>query len=192
MSAVTCGGSRRTGRGDNLLAPGLTAPAPGEPRAAVLGDDAPWRKGDFLRAAGLAGLGLAGLAGTWYAGAGEADWADALPWASLGVAATSLSVLGLVTWLVAGLRRVRRLRAEVLPLLQVRAARRTSVQGSPARPSAAPRRAGSLAANGYVSAPGMTRFHLATCPLASGKPVRPLRLDAALADGLVACGVCAA
>jgi hypothetical protein len=164
----------------------FSAPWPGEPRAAVLGDDAPWRRGDLLRAAGLSALGLAGLGGAWYAGGGQADWADVLPWASLGVAATSVAVLGLVSWLVAGLRRVRRLRAEVLPLLQAMAARRPS-----ARPATV-QRAASLNGNGYVSAPGMTRFHVATCPLASGKPVRPLRRDAALADGLVACGVCAA
>src|SRR5919108_5167514 len=94
-----------------------TAPWPGEPRAAVLGDDAPWRKGDLLRAAGLAAVGLAGLAGAWYAGSSKADWADMLPWASVGVSATSVAVLGLVSWLLTGLRRVRRLRREVLPLL---------------------------------------------------------------------------
>ena len=163
----------------------FSAPWPGEPRAAVLGDDAPWRTGDLLRTAGLAALGLAGLAGSWYAGSGQADWADVLPWASLGVAATSVAVLGLVSWLVAGMRRVRRLRREVLPLLQARAAVRPSARPAAQRPAA-------LTVNGYVSAPGMTRFHLATCPLARGKPVRPLRRDDAEADGLVACGVCAA
>jgi hypothetical protein len=162
----------------------FSAPWPGEPRAAVLGDDAPWRAGDLLRAAVLAALGLVGLAGSWYAGSGQADWADALPWASFGVAATSVAVLGLVSWLVAGLRRVRRLRCEVLPLLQAVAAVRPS-----ARPAA---QRSALTANGIVSAPGMTRFHLATCPLATGKPVRPLRRDDAEADGLVPCGVCAA
>jgi hypothetical protein len=163
----------------------FSAPWPGEPRTAVLGDDAPWRRGDLLRAAALVALGLVGLAGSWYAGSGQADWADVLPWASLGVAATSVAVLGLVSWLVAGLRRVRRLRGEVLPVLQARAALRPSTRPAAQRPAA-------LTANGIVSAPGMTRFHLATCPLATGKPVRPLRRDAALADGLVACGVCAA
>ena len=160
----------------------FSAPWPGEPRATVLGDDAPWRKRDLLRAAGLAALGLAGLAGAWYAGSDQADWADVLPWASLGVAATSVAVLGLVNWLVAGLRRVRRLRREILPLLQAAAV----------RPSARP--ATELdalqSANGFVSAPGMTRYHRATCPLATGKPVRPLRRDDAETDGLVACGVC--
>ena len=162
-----------------------SAPWPGEPRAAVLGDEAPWRKRDFLRAAVLASIGLAGLAGAWFAGSDHADWADVLPWASLGVAATAVAVLGLVCWLVAGLRRVRRLRHEVFPLLQAAAALRPS-----ARPATELHALGS--ANGFVSAPGMTRYHLATCPLTTGKPVRPLRRDDAEADGLVACGVCAA
>jgi hypothetical protein len=168
-----------------MSANAFSVPLPGEPRAAVLGDDAPWRTGDLLRAAGLAALGLGTLGGAWYAGSGQADWADVLPWASLGVAATSVAVLGLVSWLVAGLRRVRQLRRDVLPLLQATAARRTSARPAAQRPAA-------LNGNGYVSAPGMTRFHLATCPLASGKPVHPLRRDDAEADGLVACGVCAA
>jgi hypothetical protein len=163
----------------------FSAPWPGEPRTPVLGDDAPWRTGDLLRAGVLAALGLAGLAGAWYAGSGQADWAEVLPWVSLGVAATSVAVLGLVSWLVAGLRRVRQLRRDVLPLLRARAALRPSARPAAQRPAA-------LNGNGYVSAPGMTRFHLATCPLASGKPVHPLRPDDAEADGLVACGVCAA
>ena len=160
----------------------FTAPWPGEPRAAVLGDDAPGRKGDLLRAAALAGLGLAGLAATWYAGSGQADWADVLPWASLGVAATSLAVFGLVSWLVAGLRRVRRLRREVLPLLKAMAA-----QAAPATAQLS----AAFTAKTYVVAPGMTRFHVAGCALASGKPVRPLAAADAEAGGLVPCGVCA-
>ena len=167
-----------------------SAPWPGEPRAAVLGDDAPWRKHDLLRAAGLAAVGLAGLAGAWYAGSGQADWPDVLPWASLGVAATSLAVLGLVSWMAAGMRRVRRLRREILPLLQAAAAQRSSAQGLSARPATELHALAS--ANGFVSAPGMTRYHLPTCPLATGKPVSPLRSDDAEVEGLVACGVCAA
>ena len=167
----------------------LRAPWPGEPRAAVLGDDAPWRKSDLLRAVGLAAVGLAGLAGTWYVGSDQADWADVLPWASLGAAATSFAVLGLVSWIAAGMRRVRRLRGEVLPLLQAAAAQRSSVQRSSAHP--ATELHALCSANGFVSAPGMTRYHLPNCPLVTGKPVQPLRRDAALADGLVACGVCA-
>lgn len=162
--------------------PLITAPSPGEVRAAVLGDEAPWRSGDLLLAAGLAGAGLAGLALTWYGASGQADWADELPRASVGVAATTVAVLGLVSWLMAGLRRVRRLRREVLPLLRAGAVVRHS-----ARPVVA-----SLAGSPFVTAPGMTRFHRPTCPLAAGKPVHPLRRDEANGAGLVPCGMCAA
>jgi hypothetical protein len=157
----------------------LMAPSPAEGRAAVLGDDAPWRSGDLLRAAVIGGAGLAGLVLTWYGASGRADWADELPWVCAGVAATTVAVLGLVSWTVAGLRRVRRLRREVLPLLQAATALRQA-----ARPAAA------SAVDGFVAAPGMTRFHRPTCPLASGKPVRPVRRGEA--EGLVPCGVCAA
>ena len=145
----------------------------------MFGDDAPWRAGDFLRAAGLTGLGLAGLALSWYGAGGRADWADELPWVSAAAAATTVAVLGLVSWTAAGLRRVRRLRREVLPLVQaVATARLTS------RADIVP-----SAVDGFVAAPGMTRFHVPTCPLTTGKPVRPVHNGEA--DGLVPCGVCA-
>ena len=161
----------------------VTAAPRGERRAPVLGDDAPWRSADLLRAAALAGAGLAGLALTWYGAAGRADWVDELPWACAGVAATTVAVLGLVSWLVAGLRRVRRLRCDVLPLVQAAAAVRPAVRPAAAAP---------LADGGFVTAPGMTRFHRPACPLAAGKPVRPLRPGEAGGAGLVPCGVCAA
>ena len=150
-------------------------------RAAVLGDDAPWRSGDLLASAGLAGVGLAGLVLSWYGGSSRADWADELPWACLGAVATTIAVLGLVTWLAAGLRRVRGLRREVLPMVQAAALRHSP------RPVAAP-----SAVGGFVAAPGMTRFHRPTCPLATGKPVEPLRRDQLDGAGLVPCEVCAA
>jgi hypothetical protein len=155
-----------------------TATPSAEVRAAVLGGEAPWRTGDLLRAAGLAAAGLTGLALTWYGASDQPDWPDQLPWASLGVAATTVALLGLVSWLVAGLRRVRRLRREVVPLLAaaavLRSARATAVMPI---------------GTAVVTAPGMTRFHRPACPLAAGKPVQPVRPDGA---GLVPCGVCAA
>jgi hypothetical protein len=154
-----------------------TAAASPEVRAAVLGTDAPWRTGDLLRAAGLAAAGITGLALTWYGASDQPDWPDQLPWASLGVAATTVALVGLVSWLVAGLRRVRRLRHEVLPLLQASALARRSA-GAAATPSG----------TALVTAPGMTRFHRSACPLAAGKPVQPVRPDEA---GLVPCRVCA-
>ena len=157
-------------------------PAPAEVRAALLGADAPWRTGDLLRATGLAAAGLTGLALTWYGASDQPDWADQLPWASLGVAATTIALLGLVSWLVAGLRRVRRLRREVLPLLAASAAPRRSASGA----------AVTAIGTALVTAPGMTRYHRPACPLAAGKPVQPVRPDEADGAGLVPCGVCAA
>lgn len=143
-------------------------------------DDTPWRRDDLFWAAALAGGGLAGLAVAWYGAGGDARWTDELPWVGAGVAATTVAVAGLVSWLTAGLRRVRRLRRDVLGLVQAAAARRATAR--PAASAAEP--------EGFVAAPGMTRFHVPSCPLAAGKPVRPVRPGDT--DGLVACGVCAA
>jgi hypothetical protein len=156
--------------------------ASAEARAAFLGADAPWRTGDLLRAGGLAAAGITGLALTWYGAGDQPDWPDQLPWASLGVAATTVALLGLVSWLVAGLRRVRRLRREVLPKLAAGAVRRRPVGAAAVTPIG----------TALVTAPGMTRFHRPACPLAAGKPVQPVRPDEADGAGLVACGMCAA
>ena len=148
----------------------------------MLGDDAPWRPGDLLRAAGLAGVGLGGLAVTWGGASSKPDWPDQLPWASLGAAATTVALLGLITWLAAGLRRVRRLRRDVLPLV---AAAASGAHSTVLTSQAAGRDA-------FVSAPGMTRFHRPACPLAAGKPVQPVPTPEAGGAGLVPCKVCAA
>jgi hypothetical protein len=160
------------------------APASAEARAAFLGADAPWRAGDLLRAAGLAAAGITGLVLTWYCASDQPDWPDQLPWASLGVAATTVALLGFVSWLAAGLRRVRRLRHEVLPLLQ--AAAGSLAHGSDGGAAVMPM------GTALVTVPGMTRFHRPACPLAAGKPVEAVRPDEAEGAGLVPCGVCAA
>lgn len=153
-----------------------------EVRAAVLGGDAPWRPADLLGSAVLAGAGLLGLVVAWYGGSDQADWPDALPWASLAAVATTVAMLGLVAWLVSGFRRVRRLRREVLPALHAQVG--TSRRPAPAvAPTAGPA--------GLVTAEGMTRFHRPGCPLVAGKPVRPLPADEFETSGLVPCGVCA-
>jgi hypothetical protein len=157
-----------------------TTPRP-EVRAAVIGSDAPWRKADLLGSAVLGGAGLAGLVVAWYGGSDQADWPDALPWASLGAVATTVAMLGLVAWLVSGFRRVRRLRREVLPALHAHVgARRVAQTVAPTAGSA-----------GFVTAAGMTRFHRPGCPLVARKPARPLAVDEFRACGLVPCGVCA-
>jgi hypothetical protein len=134
---------------------------------------------DLLGSAVLAGAGLAGLVVAWCGGSDQADWPDALPWASLAAVATTVAMLGLVAWLVTGFRRVHRLRREVLPALHAQ----VGTRGAAVAPAA-----GSA---GFVTAEGMTRFHQPGCPLVAGKPVRPLPVDGFGASGLVPCGVCA-
>jgi hypothetical protein len=153
--------------------------ASGEPRAAVLGDDAPWRAGELVRVGVVSAAGLIGVAVAWYGASAHADWPDTLPWASLGTGALTVALLGLVAWLMAALRRVRNLRREVMPRLK--AAVSTPSITSPAR---------TAPGADFVTAGGMTRFHHPGCPLATGKPVRPLTIEDARSATLKPCGVC--
>jgi hypothetical protein len=50
--------------------------------------------------------------------------------------------------------------------------------------------AGSAPAEWLVAAPGMARFHRASCPMASGKPVRPASRSEHEATGRRPCGMC--
>jgi hypothetical protein len=153
-----------------------TAP---EPRASVLGDEAPWRSGELVRVVAVAAVGLVGMGVAWYGASGQADWPDILPWASLGAAAATVAVLAFVAWLMAALRRVRSLRQELMPRLEAAVVARSAVAAAPLASGAE-----------FVAAPGMTRFHRPDCPLAVGKPVRPLTPDETRVAGLGPCGVC--
>jgi hypothetical protein len=150
-----------------------------EPRAAVLGDDAPWRTGELVRVGVVCAAGLIGVAVAWYGASAQADWPDTLPWASLGAAAVTVAMLGLVAWLMAALRRVRRLRREVMPWLEAA----VSTPGITATVRTA-------RGADFVTVGGMTRFHRPGCPLVAGKPVRPLTIEDARISALGPCGVC--
>jgi hypothetical protein len=153
----------------------------GEPRSAVLGDDAPWRTGELVKVGVVSAAGLFGVAVAWYGASAQADWPDALPWASLGAAAVTVAMLGLVAWLMAALRRVRSLRREVMPLLEAA----VSTPSINSRVQTAP-------GADFVTAGGMTRFHRPACPLVTGKLARPLTIEEAHACALEPCGVCVA
>jgi hypothetical protein len=150
-----------------------------EPRAAVLGDDAPWRTGELVRVGVVSTAGLIGVAVAWYGASAQADWPDTLPWASLGAAAVTVALLGPVAWLMAALRRVRSLRREVMPWLEAAVSTPNIGPTVPTAPGA-----------DFVTVGGMTRFHRPGCPLVTGKPVRPLTIEEARASALEPCGVC--
>lgn len=150
-----------------------------EPRAAVLGDDAPWRISELVKVAVVSTAGLIGVGVAWYGASAQADWPDTLPWASLGASALTVAMLGLVAWLMAALRRVRSLRREVMPWLEAAVSTPSTIPPVQTVPG-----------EDFVTAGGMTRFHQPVCPLVTGKSVRPLTIEAARASALEPCGVC--
>jgi hypothetical protein len=149
-----------------------------EPRAGMLGDDAPWQPADLMNALVIGAIGLCGIGASWFGASGKADWPDALPWVAVGVAGAAVSALAVTSWLLGGVRRVGALRRQIVDLLEPRVL-------------AVPRTPGSFVPGSeVVTTDAMTRFHVPTCAMAAGKPVRALSRRVAEQAGLVPCGVC--
>lgn len=154
----------------------MTSALPAEPRSAMVGPGCPWSATDRRRAmAGLL-LGLIGLGLCWYGAGGESLLSDQMQWVAGAVLALAVLGLSALSWIVAGLRRVRLLRREVLTTLRA--------------PVSSAARAHATAGNVLVG-PAMTRFHAADCALARGKATREVPRARAVEDQLAPCPVCA-
>ncbi|MBA3741836.1 hypothetical protein [Sporichthya sp.] len=129
-------------------------------------------------------VGLAALGFCWYGVSGKATLDNQTPWLSGAVLAYAVCDVGIVLWLVAGFRAVRRGQRQVV--FDTRSALGLSAvlaQGPTAEQA-------EVAAATLVTAPGMMRFHRPECPLVRGKSVRAMSpADASSAD-LATCGVC--
>ncbi|MBA3741472.1 hypothetical protein [Sporichthya sp.] len=141
--------------------------------------DTPWRSRSLVL---MAGLSIAGLIGIWvcYGGCRDADrWATQLNWILGAIACAGIAVLGMFSWLLAGLRAVRAEKRYVTRNLMPILPRRGRADG----PSAP----GEL---GYWADARMKRYHLSTCLLVRGKHPFSMSLDELAATGRTACGVC--
>jgi hypothetical protein len=139
----------------------------------------PWAAGDVFAPAMVNGLALLGLIVTWWGAASEAHWHSGLFWLQGAIVAAVVASVANATFLLKGLRQLReRRRALVLcwpTLLE--------------RWSNGPR----VATEGvFVTAPRMTTYHLPSCLLMQGKPLREDGRHDFERNAYSACGMCIA
>lgn len=147
----------------------------------TIDDELPWRKRDLVRVAVLVVLGAVGLGLCYFIVSGEPDPATQLRWTVGAIGATAIGALGMVGWLLAGVRAVRAEKRVVVEELLLRNA-------PLARSQPAPRAAGG--ASVFVSASNMTKYHGPDCPLARSKSLHEVTVDEIARAGLAPCGVC--
>jgi hypothetical protein len=146
--------------------------------------DAPWERRHVARLVVWMGVGLVGLGLSWFQISGEGDWHDQIRWIVVAVVALAVSGLGTAGWLMAASRAVHLEAHDVMSQLRLQ---QLNAGGSDVDSRVEP---GSAAAVGYVSGPAMTKVHVSTCALVSGKSVSPVAGHEIEARGLQLCGVC--
>jgi len=125
----------------------------------------------------LVTLGWVAMVVGWYEAAGRVRVEDQVSWAVLSVGGVTAVALATVTLVLAARRRVEERLRFVLAAVEQ--------DDHPAPWAVTGEGIGSL-----VAADGMARYHLASCRLAQGKPVRGMDRLAHEAAGRRPCGVC--
>jgi hypothetical protein len=134
----------------------------------------PWGVSDLVVVYATTFIGLLLVFLAWFETSASVRLKSQVHWTNVGVAGVIVLGAGNLLWLLRGKRATGQLRRLVLPLVPVD-------DESPIEL----RRTGPL-----VAGAGMTRFHLAACPLVSGKQVTAANKDAHVRAGRAACGVC--
>jgi hypothetical protein len=113
---------------------------------------------------------------SWWGASASAEQSRQVFWIDIGVVGVIVAGVGIAAWLLTGRRAIGERRVALLP---TRAA----------TPSAAVRPA-SAGKEELVSAPGLTRYHRAGCPMVVGKATRTATDAGHRAAGLEPCGIC--
>jgi hypothetical protein len=149
----------------------------------------PWRYSDFIRVYATTLVGAVGLLVAWYGSSGSTRLSTQAGWTDLGIAAVLLSGVGNTLWLVSGRRALgARRRLVSLDAGELGPAPIVGVPGNPV--DATDRTLVDDPQQRLVSAPTMTRYHRAACPMVAGKPVRAASRARHEAAGRRPCGIC--
>jgi hypothetical protein len=140
----------------------------------------PWRVGDAVTLYLATVMGFALIALAWYGAAGTAKLSTQLAWVNVGAVGVAVLGTGNVLWLLAGRRAIGARRARLLRIDSV-----ASTIALSRSADVAPLPDGEL-----VASVAMTRFHRATCLLASGKDMKGATRKAHERAGRRPCGVC--
>lgn len=162
------------------------------------GSGAPWDVRDLTRSARLVSAGFLGLVVCWFVMSGKADWRDQIGWLAGAMAALLVAGVGMVSWLVTGMRQVHGEMAEVMTVVRVvRLGLVAEPEESddflddvdgPALPAG--EALATVRETLFVTNDSMTRIHRADCALVRGKSVRVASDDEFVSRGLKLCGVC--
>lgn len=146
----------------------------------------PWERRDALSSAVIVALGVVILGACWYGVSGEDAYDDQRGWLYGSLAGAAIAGVGLVCWVLPGLRRLRRLQRAVFADLRMVGFLPEVVQVQLRSPVAEARSIAFTTAD-------MTRVHTADCQLLLGKgEITEVSADEIVRLGLRECGMCSA
>ena len=143
----------------------------------------PWHVRDVQRLLLTLLLSAIGLTASWVGVSGTVVWSRQMLWLAIGIASTAVAGVAIMSWLLTAFRSIRVRQSRIVDGV----AARLVLDDEPADASTAAALSGPAGA-ALVSAPTMTRFHRADCPLVQDKQTSPL--TAARRAKLSPCGVC--
>lgn len=140
----------------------------------------PWARRDAVVVAVVLLLAVIGMVVGWLGVSDTVDLDDQTGWLGFGIGALILGGFAMVFWLLMGLRRVAVLRREVMTEVNRR------------RPGPVSTVADLTERHGLATAPGMRRYHLASCQMLEGKAATLANEASHTRAGLLRCPICLA
>jgi hypothetical protein len=136
--------------------------------------ESPWARKHRIRLGVLATLGTVAATFCWYGGSGTGKQDEQVWWLVGSVLSLLVILVSGVLWILQGIRAVKRAERDLVEFL------RGGTPGAERAP------ASSQKSERRVTAPGMTRYHVESCPLVAGKPTTTHTGQRELSP----CGVC--
>ncbi|MEW6471369.1 MAG: hypothetical protein AB1679_03775 [Actinomycetota bacterium] len=147
-----------------------------------------WSATELLVLLGGLAAGAVILLGAWIGASGTSRYSSLVGWAAFGVAAPAVAGVAAASWILSGIKTIRRETAEMGARVTELAAGRDNGESAPIQARRAVPTI--LSSEEFVASKGMTRFHRPDCLMVSGKPVTAASVLAHRSAGRVPCGMC--